>query len=88
MMALGAVNAMLARGVRVPEDVAVAGYDDVIFSRVSPVPITTVRQDVHALAAASVDRLLDMIEHRDPVKAVTLLPCTLIERESTGAGAQ
>ena len=88
MMALGAVNALLARGVRVPEDVAVAGYDDVIFSRVSPVPITTVRQDVHALAAAAVDRLLDMIEHRDPVKAVTLLPCTLIERESTGAGAQ
>ena len=74
MMALGAVNALLARGVRVPEDVAVAGYDDVIFSRVSPVPITTVRQDVHALAAAAVDRLLDMIEHRDPVKAVTLLP--------------
>ena len=42
----------------------------------------------NALAAAAVDRLLDMIEHRDPVKAVTLLPCTLIERESTGAGAQ
>ena len=88
MMALGAVNALLARGVRVPEDVAVAGYDDVIFSRVSPVPITTVRQDVRALAAAAVDRLLDMIEHRDPAETVTLLPCTLIERESTGANAR
>ena len=88
MMALGAVNALLARGVRVPEDVAVAGYDDVIFSRVSPVPITTVRQNVRALAAAAVDRLLDMIEHRDPAETVTLLPCTLIERESTGTNAR
>ena len=85
MMALGAVNALLARGVRVPEDVAVAGYDDVIFSRVSPIPITTVRQDVQLLAAAAVDRLLDMIERRTPTETISLLPCAVIERESTGA---
>ena len=86
MMALGVVNALLARGIHVPADVAVAGYDDVIFSRVSPVPITTVRQDVRALAIAAVDHLLDMIEHRNTANDMTLLPCTLIERESTGAG--
>ena len=87
MMALGAVNALLARGVRVPQDVAVSGYDDVIFSRVSPVPITTVRQDVRALATAAVDHLLDMIEHRGRTQAIAPLPCALIERESTGASA-
>lgn len=88
MMALGAVNALLARGVRVPEDVAVAGYDDVIFSHVSPIPITTVRQDVRALAATAVDHLLDMIEHRGQAERIAPLPCTLIERESTGAKTQ
>ena len=43
MMALGVVNALRKSGFRIPEDISAAGYDDTIFSGISPVPITTVR---------------------------------------------
>jgi len=84
MMALGVVNALLEKGLRVPDDRAVTGYDDVIFSQVSPVPISTVRQDIPALAAASVDVLLDMVQGTevDPSFRKTL-PCDISLRQST-----
>lgn len=83
MMALGVVNALKEKGVRVPEDIAVTGYDDVIFSEVSPVPITTVRQDVRAIAAASVNAILDVIQGNAADKwEDRQLPCEVIVKKS------
>lgn len=84
MMALGVVNALLERGVRVPEDIAVTGYDDVIFSAVSQVPITTVKQDIRLIASEAVNRVLDMAQgnaHGRPAERI--LPCELIMKRST-----
>lgn len=82
MMALGVINAFTECGVRVPEDVAVAGFDDSIFSRVSPVSITTVRQDIHQMAVRAAKCILtlaggEMLEKQRPI------PCEVISREST-----
>lgn len=84
MMALGVVNALLGRGVRVPQDIGVAGYDDVIFSRISPVPITTVRQQIKCIAEQSMQMLLDVIEGRldKNVSVEQLLPCGIVYRNS------
>ena len=50
MMAMGVINELNSRGIRVPGDIAVAGYDDLIFSKISPVTITTVKQDLNQVA--------------------------------------
>ena len=85
MMALGVVNALRERGVAVPGDVAVAGFDDSIFSRVSPVSITTVRQDVHAMAALSAEWILRLARgEAEQENATQLIPCEVVVRESTG----
>ncbi len=80
MMALGAINALRERGVRVPEDMAVTGYDDVIFATVSPVPITTVRQDVGEISREAVSRILAMAQGHAADSC--LLPCELVCRDS------
>jgi DNA-binding LacI/PurR family transcriptional regulator len=60
-MALGAVRAARQRGLRVPEDVSVVGYDDSpLIAFVDP-PLTTVRQSVQAMGTAAVEALIEGI---------------------------
>ncbi|AXX29298.1 LacI family DNA-binding transcriptional regulator [Actinosynnema pretiosum subsp. pretiosum] len=58
LVALGALHAALERGVRVPEDVALVGYDDIEEGRYSNPTISTVSPDKEAIAATAVERLL------------------------------
>ena len=58
IMALGVLRALLDSNIQVPQQISVAGYDDVIFSSVSAIPITTVRQDIKALGSLAVDTLI------------------------------
>ena len=84
MAALGAINALKARGLRVPENIAVAGFDDNIFSRVSPVSITTVRQDVGRMAVSAAAWMLDRVQGREPdPELLRLIPCEVMPRQST-----
>lgn len=82
MMAIGVVNALAERGVRVPEDVAVAGFDDSIFSRVSPISITTVRQDIHQMAVRAAQSVLKLARG-EALEALRPIPCEVILRQST-----
>lgn len=86
-MALGAMKALYERRVLVPEQVAVAGYDDIIYASVSAIGITTVVQDLERMAALSVDRLLHKIQQETEEKEETVyLPATLVVRASTASG--
>lgn len=58
MMALGVINALLQMGISVPDQIAVAGYDNVTYSMVSPIPITTINQDLSRISMDSVNLLL------------------------------
>ncbi|HZL04301.1 MAG TPA: substrate-binding domain-containing protein, partial [Coriobacteriia bacterium] len=58
MLALGALLAMQQRHVRVPEDVALAGYDDASFAPALNPPLTTVRQPSFAMGVAAAELLL------------------------------
>lgn len=82
LMALGAIDTLRARGLRVPEDVAVIGFDDTPDGRFAPVPLSTVRQSTYGLGYAGVELLLRRI-HGDPVANV-VLPTELITRRSCG----
>ena len=86
-LALGVVRALHRHGLRVPEDVAVLGWDDIPYGRASTPTLTTVSPGREAVARAALEALLEQQEGRTtPVE--TVLPHRLIVRESTvGADA-
>lgn len=80
--ALGLIHGLRARGVRVPQDVSVVGFDDFPEAAFFAPPLTTVRVDFDAIGRLAVERILDMISGR-PRGAAQLLQPSLIVREST-----
>jgi DNA-binding LacI/PurR family transcriptional regulator len=82
-MALGVLRALAEAGLEVPDDVSVAGFDDVPDSAYFTPPLTTVRQDFAAIAAQCV-AVLERLLRGEPVSSVRIRP-ELIVRSSTGA---
>ncbi|MFH8884102.1 LacI family DNA-binding transcriptional regulator [Streptomyces californicus] len=85
LMALGALDAIRARGLRVPDDIALAAFDDIPWFVHTGPPITAVAQPTADLARAAVRALADRIEGRTP-QSVTL-PARLVVRRSCGEAA-
>ncbi|MFM2041603.1 MAG: hypothetical protein RLY86_179 [Pseudomonadota bacterium] len=83
VIAMAAVKALSAAGLRVPEDVAVVGFDDIgLAAHVNP-PLTTVRQDLARGARVMVDLLFRRMEGEDTPSAT--MPAELVVRRSSGA---
>ncbi|WP_068431705.1 LacI family DNA-binding transcriptional regulator [Piscicoccus intestinalis] len=83
LMALGAVAASRARGLRVPDDVSVVGYDDSLLMGFTDPPLTTVRQDVPGIAHAAVAALLDEIHGHPAARAELVFRSEFVVRGST-----
>ncbi|QIG38720.1 LacI family transcriptional regulator [Microbacterium sp. 4R-513] len=83
-MALGLMHGLWTRGIRVPDDMSVVGYDDSPESRHFLPPLTTVRQDFAALGEAAMRAVLDAVERRDVPHRQRVEPEFVI-RESTAA---
>lgn len=81
VIAIAAMRALSAAGRRVPEDVAVVGFDDILLAEHAHPPLTTVRQELARGAVALVDTVIAAI--RGEAHDSTLLPPTLIVRAST-----
>ncbi len=86
-MAIGAIHAIQARGYRVPEDIAVVGFDDITAAQHCDPPLTTMRQNPELLGSMAVQRLADLLEGRAPDRHVTRIPAELVLRRSCGGGA-
>lgn len=80
LLAMSVINALRDEGVRVPQDVAVVGYDDVLLAAHYHPSITTVRQPIEAGGRAMVDALLSF--HQKVVPPCQVLPTTLVVRDS------
>lgn len=85
MMALGAIRAARSRGLRVPEDVSVVGFDDSVLVGFTDPPLTTVRQPVQAMGRAAVAALMAEIHGTESSRTELLFHPELIVRGSTGA---
>jgi LacI family transcriptional regulator len=89
MTALGALRALKNKGLRVPEDCSVIGFDDVAQAGLAVPPLTTVRQPMEAMGAMSVSMMLDAIQAADQKRDVPVvrkkIPAELVVRESTSA---
>jgi DNA-binding LacI/PurR family transcriptional regulator len=81
LAAIGAMHALQSRGVRVPEQVAIVGFDDIPAASLSSPPLTTVAQEPRQAAEALIDALVDAVEERKA--ANRLLPVRLKVRESS-----
>ncbi|MBI3946281.1 MAG: LacI family DNA-binding transcriptional regulator [Armatimonadetes bacterium] len=88
-VAIGAMRSLGEAGIRIPEDVAMAGFDDAEAAAYAPVPLTTLAQPVQEQAARAVSLLFERIakpdEERQP-HAIRLTP-RLVVRASCGAAA-
>lgn len=87
-MALGALCALHEHGIKVPNEVSIVGFDDMGEAAYFTPPLTTVRQDLNALAHQSIEYLVSMIKNPEtPVQQRNLYP-ELIVRKSTAPVAK
>lgn len=83
-MACGGLNALVERGVKVPGDVAITGFDGVTITKYTVPPITTAEQPVSVMAEKVVTTLAEMMRNSayNP-PSLTTVPCNLVFRESS-----
>jgi LacI family transcriptional regulator len=86
MMAIGALRCAHERGLRVPEDISIIGFDDITESTYTCPALTTVHQDKFEMGRQGMKLLLRIIQNRSesPFPVIEPLDVTLIIRESTG----
>jgi phosphoserine phosphatase RsbU/P len=82
-MALAAMAAMQERGLQVPSDVAVVGFDDIEDARFSTPPLTTVRQPLYQQGEAALDLVLAQLEGQEVAGQVSA-PTEMVVRQSCG----
>lgn len=83
-MAFGGIRALLEKGIRIPQDISVVGYDDVIVSSLITPSLTTVRQPVYEMGKRAAELLLMRIQGSfEPAKQKILLKTELVIRDST-----
>ena len=83
-MAIGAMAAIHESGLRVPEDIALVGFDDIETAQYTHPPLTTVHQDLLGQAQLAVNLLLARINGTESVVEIRILPAELVIRRSCG----
>jgi DNA-binding LacI/PurR family transcriptional regulator len=81
--AIGAMAVLRQAGMRIPEDVSVAGFDDILQARYVVPSLTTIRVPMHALGEEGMRHLLAQLAGQD-IAPLVCLPHHLIARDSTG----
>ncbi len=85
VVAIGAKAAIVEMGMKIPEDIALVGFDDVPLARYLDPPLTTVRLPASELATRASQMLIQLIKGETPFEKVVLLESQLIVRQSCGA---
>jgi LacI family transcriptional regulator len=83
LMAIGATRQLLSRGLSVPEDVSVAGFDDILIAEYAPVPLTTMRVPTYQIGREGASLVLGALRGEDP--ADIAVDGELVERESVAS---
>jgi DNA-binding LacI/PurR family transcriptional regulator len=81
--AAGLMAAVRARGVRIPDQLSLVGYDNSHIANLATVALTTIAQDAPALAGKALDLALTRTEHEDGIATETVLPPRLVIRQTS-----
>nr|MBF0684989.1 LacI family DNA-binding transcriptional regulator [Pseudomonas sp.] len=84
-MAIGAIQRIRQSGLRVPEDISVAGFDDIPFAAYCDPPLTTIAQPAEAFGRHAVEMLVAQFEQHPLETPHLVLPYSLVVRGSTAA---
>lgn len=82
IMALGAIKAMQERGIQIPKQVSIIGFDDIPFSSLSNPNLTTMKVYTNEMGSLAIKRLIEKIENKDEVHLKIEIDTKLIERSS------
>lgn len=82
IMAMGVIKRMQERGVRVPADISVVGYDDMMFSLLAQTPISTVAQPIYEICKKTLNILIDKMNGCEMEDTLIFLDTELKIRES------
>lgn len=82
MMAMGVINAAAQKGIRIPEDLSLVGYDDIHIAKFMTPALTTIHQPKYRLGQAAVDTLLNKLDKVTDQPQVVQLEPALVERAS------
>jgi LacI family transcriptional regulator len=82
-MALGALRAMRTAGLRVPHDIALAGFDDIPLAERADPPLTTVHQPIYQAGFTATEALIELITQPSNQPRHIILPTQLVVRAST-----
>ncbi|KDM90024.1 substrate-binding domain-containing protein [Photobacterium galatheae] len=82
MMAMGVINAANEKGIRIPDDLSIIGYDDIHIAKFMTPSLTTIHQPKYRLGQAAVETLLKRINKEITEPQVVQLEPTLVERQS------
>src|SRR5260370_5955045 len=83
LMAFGAMRALRQSGRRVPDDVAIVGFDDLPASAMTHPPLTTIRQPLYEMGRAAASMVMAAVRG-EPIAQRIELPTSLVIRESSG----
>jgi LacI family transcriptional regulator len=87
LLALGVLQALAMIGsVRVPEDVALIGYDDIDFAASAVVPLSSIRQPTELIGRTAVELLMEELQTQQPGRRAVVFEPELVVRASTGNG--
>ena len=81
-MAMGAMEVTYQRGLRVPEDVSLVGFDDIDMAQWVTPPLTTLRQPTRQIGAKAAELLIDQIETGKRGREIVLFPAEMVVRQS------
>ncbi|MFA6335677.1 MAG: LacI family DNA-binding transcriptional regulator [Bacteroidales bacterium] len=83
LMAYGAYQAVQERGMKVPDDISIVGFDDLFFSAILPTPLTTIHQSISILGEQAWNLLYDRLKNSGRENEYHQLEPNLIIRNST-----
>jgi LacI family transcriptional regulator len=85
ILAAGIIAGLQSKGVRVPEDMSIVGFDDLYISRITNPQLTTIHQDADGKGAIAAGLMVDSLEGKAVPSRTIIMPVSLVERGSVAA---
>ena len=84
MIAIGAMNYAISKGVNIGKDIIFFGFDNIAYSHIFVPHLSTVEQPCYAQGKLVIEKLIENMKSEIPDKSIYMLPHSLVLRESTG----